>query len=295
MGAGKIAFATTVNLVGNRSAKSRSCGAEAGLVKWCYTASHLERLPYFAAEGLVLTNEVAYVQSHCRTSPRPRVRRFDERLTRAVLAYSERFARSLGKNKTKPLGGVGIAALFKWQLVGLTEYRAILATDLDVDLFLHTAGVPPPPHTHAGARVRLALGERVAAFLASPSTELLAAGDVHAPINTAFMLLKPNASTYRRGLRLLRQATWSYALGHDGGGARYGTPRALIPWGALPRRKAAAINRSRMLGFDTWRFVASEGDQGLFAQVQRHVSVSHLVSHASHIHYASYRPSLPYL
>ena len=261
---GKIAFATTVNLV--RPAKNRPCGGEAGLGKWCYTASHLERLPYFASEGVVLTNEIEYVRSLCHTSPRPRVRSFDERLTNAVFSYRERFERLLGNNKTKPLGGVGIAALFKWQLVALTEYRAILATDLDVDLFLYSAGVPPPPYTDAGARARLALKERVAAFLASP-IDLLAAGDVHSPINTAVMLLKPNASTYRRGLRVLRQAGWSYTLGHGGGGAHYGTPRALIPWGVLPRHKAGAINRSRMLKYNTWHFVASEGDQGLFVQV----------------------------
>ena len=96
------------------------------------------------------------------------------------------------------------STMLKWQLVGLTEYERVLYTDSDVDLFLHSAGRPPPASGLFWA-VWLAAWR---AFDAS-GLELISSGDPHVPINTGVMLLRPSSRTYQLGLDTLRAgATW---------------------------------------------------------------------------------------
>ena len=235
-----------------------SVSASCGLVKWCFSASQLVQLPYpeGGSEAVVVTNSgEPYVASLCRTHPLPRVVPFDPRLAAAV----ERWELHL-RNSTGAKGGlftISTTALAKWQLLALTEYRAIFMVDLDVDMFLLSAGRPPPERRAPG--LRHALVELYQSFLRS-NTTLVAKSDFHTPINTGVMMLKPSIATYERGLHTLEVGSFNFHHGFD----EVGPPQQALPWHRMASRKAYLINRSVMTRRNTWKFVGSSGDQGLF-------------------------------
>ena len=69
----------------------------------------------------------------------------------------------------------GMATLMKWEAFRRTEYAAVLLLDDDVDLFLHSAGVPPPLGTRARADLDYTWSVLYPQFLASQAPRPTAA------------------------------------------------------------------------------------------------------------------------
>ena len=238
---------------------SSSVSASCGLVKWCFSASQLVQLPYpeGGSEAVVVTNSgEPYIASLCRTHPSPRVVSLDPRLAAAM----DRWALVV-RNSTGAKGGlftISTTALAKWQLLALTEYRAIFMVDLDVDMFLQSAGRPPADPRRVPA-FRRTLVERYQSFLRSTAT-LVASSDWHSPINTGVMMLKPSTSTYEQGLQTLEVGTFDFRNGFNA----VGPPQQAFPWLKMAQNKSLVINGSQMARRNSWNFVGSSGDQGLF-------------------------------
>ena len=238
---------------------SSSVSASCGLVKWCFSASQLVQLPYpeGGSEAVVVTNSgEPYIASLCRTHPPPRVVSLDPRLAAAM----DRWALVV-RNSTGAKGGlftISTTALAKWQLLALTEYRAIFMVDLDVDMFLQSAGRPPADPRRVPA-FRRTLVEGYQSFLRSTAT-LVASSDWHSPINTGVMMLKPSTSTYERGLQTLEVGSFDFWNGFNA----VGPPQQAFPWFKMTQNKSLAINGSQMARRNSWNFVGSSGDQGLF-------------------------------
>lgn len=78
-------------------------------------------------------------------------------------------------------------------------------------------------------------------------------------MNTAFLLLKPDAELFAEGVAALRRATFNGTHGWD----RVGRPSAVVPrddhaWRVAERRPL------EMTRLDSWSFVCAETDQGFF-------------------------------
>ena len=89
--------------------------------------------------------------------------------------------------------------------------------------------------------------------------QLIASADVHSPINTGAMLLKPGMNVFEAGVRVLRRNRYDRLLGFD----LIGRPQtALSHLHTVP--VWPEINRTRMLQNNDWTFVGGHACQGLF-------------------------------
>jgi len=157
------------------------------------------------------------------------------------------------------------AGLLRLQFFGMTEYDAVLVTDLDVDLFLLHRGIPPRPSTVPGRRLRGAWTHDLGSFLASAKL-LVARSDAHSPINTATLILKPSTSVYALLGSVLQTGVFDPDLGFNRTGRpqdAIGSPAAL----GLTPRAAEAVNKTACWRHNDWRFVGGDGDQGLLVYV----------------------------
>jgi len=241
--------------------------ASCGMLKFCYSAGLLARASHLVVnlEPIVLTDAPRRARSMCAASElaggvAPRILGWSQRLQRLLMRHAAAVSAStndtawLTRSASSTLGG-----LYKWALVGRTEYDAIVVLDVDVDLFLYTGGAPPAAGTLHADIVRFAWGGAMAAFLNS-SLELVATTEtVSSPINSGVMLLKPKLATYRRGLRVLEHG-FTRQYGWEGAGA----PRKLLRLDNLPKAVAARMKSAEMLRCDCWDSVGAAGDQGFF-------------------------------
>ena len=164
-GPGRLAIAATQNLRSESAASEPTLGC--GMIKWCYSAAALARLPSLngTAEVVVFTNNAERVLAECH--PRPRVLEFSPELRADAARYEE--SRRASRRDRGNLGpfSFGMATLMKWEAFRRTEYAAVLLLDDDVDLFLHSAGVPPPLGTRARADLDYTWSVLYPRFLAS--------------------------------------------------------------------------------------------------------------------------------
>lgn len=261
-----IAVATSY-LRGTNSSAPAAVSASCGMVKWCFSLSQLVQLPYLGGrvEGVLITNDVAYALTICRTRPLPRMITYSDELANAVRQWS---ATLRGCNQSRSTGPslIGLASLAKWQLLAHTEYRAILVTDLDIDLFLSSRGRPPTPSEDVWPGQTMALRHALTTlfdlFIES-NTTLIASPDFHSPINTGVMLLKPSRDVYELGLRTLSTGTFD----SDGGFNNVGRPHSAIRWDRMHANKVMWLNGSVMSKSNRWTFVSATGDQGLFVYI----------------------------
>ena len=150
-----------------------------------------------------------------------------------------------------------IAGLTKWQLLAQTEYEAIVVVDLDVDLFLFSAGAPPADGSLQAEVLRHAWTFAVDSFLNS-TLQLVAGADFHSPINSGALLLKPSQRVYRLGLRALERGAFDPLLGWD----RVGRPQSVLRLDSLPARVAMSIRSATdPMRRNDWKFVGGGGDQ----------------------------------
>lgn len=250
----------TTQTVRHHSSFSRS--GSCGLVKWCYTVAQIISLPYLSgdADGIVITNDATHVRELCDDElPQLHIRAFEPHLAQLVTSWSKLVNYTQAMPWTRWLS---YAAMFKWQCFKLVEYAVIIFTDVDVDFFLSTSGMPPPIASARGRQLQKTLTDDLNLFVNNGSLELLASSDVHSPINTGVMVLKPSEVVYERGLRVLQRARFDRALGFD----MIGRPQH-----ALSHLKQSEywpyLERTRMLTQNDWNFVGGHACQGLFVHV----------------------------
>ena len=264
MTSGRLAIATSW-FVAPRQNSFTSWQSSCGLVKWCYSAAALAKMPYLDAEVAILTNNATRVRTECHADPPPRIipysQSFMDVVKRWQRAMHNRTYRRPVRDGLQNLP-FSMATLGKWEAFARTEYRAILLTDVDMDIFFSTSGQPPAPGTGAAALLERAWTISYPAFLAS-RYQLVAQGDASAPVVTAVQLLKPSAATYARGVQTLRTLRWS----GRGGFNETGPPQSLFNLSLLPQHHAKAITRSGWWRKNDWHVVTGDGDQGLFTHV----------------------------
>lgn len=251
----------TVHTLGPK-AGSAGCG----IVKWCFSATTFAESPLLrgGASVVVLTNNASWVRGECR-SPQVRIISPDPQLELVVRGWSASRPPRLAQRRSRPFRP---DTLMKWQLFALTDYNAILYTDVDVDLFLQTSGRPPPPlftsasGAPSGATFIAAWTRGFEAFLRS-STDLIALRDPHVPINTAAMLLRPSQHAYALGLATLQTRRFNFTHGFN----LTGRPRDVLPLQTLPYATAKRLRDNTMARRNTWDVVCGDSDQGLFVHV----------------------------
>ena len=248
--------------IDNRSTSSRA--GSCGLIKWCYSMSHLALAPYLVgrAELVVLTNDENNVRSLCASAATRllNVLPLDETLERLIRNWTL----MLNYSTFQWTRQVSVHALYKLQLFRLTQYRAILFTDVDVDLFLGSSGRPPSSlhgrlrNKKMGRDIEQAWTKSFTIFLNS-TVRLLASADQHSPINTGVMLLKPSLSIFEQAVRVLRRRRFDPLLGFDW----VGRPRDALRHLRV-MKEWDIINRTTMMRENDWNFVGGHACQGLF-------------------------------
>lgn len=233
-----------------------------GLVKWCYSAAALARLPSLQgkAEVVIFSNAPEADLDMCQ--PSPRLIGIRPELEADLVAWGRARSNATGRSK-KYLKALdfGLANLYKWEAFRHTEYSSILLTDTDVDFFTFSAGLLPRADSDAGTTLRYAWEVLFPRFLAS-STQLVATGDSHGPINAAVLLLKPSLRVYELGRAALQSRRWSPEAGfNESGPPSKVFPR--LPSGGLHYR----MRQTRMWHADTWNVITGDGDQGLLVHV----------------------------
>ncbi len=170
-GPGRLAIAATQNIRFDPPSPEPTLGC--GMIKWCYSAAALARLPSLngTAEVVVFTNDAERVLAECL--PRPRVIGFSAELRADAARWEESRRASLRDRGNLGPFAFGMATLMKWEAFRRTEYEAVLLLDDDVDLFLHSAGVPPPLGSRARAELDYTWSVLYPQFLASQATPLL--------------------------------------------------------------------------------------------------------------------------
>ena len=259
-----IAVATVV-IRGSNSTTPSALSFSCGLIKWCFSVSHLVQLPYLAGrvEGLVVSNDRAYVRRLCQSDPLPKVVAYSDELAHAVRRWSSALSSQQNRSSMSRTQMISLASLAKWQLVRMIEYRAILVLDLDIDMFLSSRG-RPPLHGHQASVLKHTLTTLLNLFIRS-NASLVATPDFHSPINTGVMLLKPSRGVYEMGLSTLSNGTFDRLLGFDGVGRPSDALR--LSWAAMGAEKTRLLNRTVMSRSNRWEFVAATGDQGLFVYI----------------------------
>jgi hypothetical protein len=116
--------------------------------------------------------------------------------------------------------------MFKWQLLGMVEYDAILLADLDVDM-MPLENDPARVAARWRDALPLFLSDRIRVDGREPpeaGVHVIANSDHASPINTGSMILKPSGFLYRSGLRALERCELNKTHGWD----LIGRPRRII-------------------------------------------------------------------
>lgn len=292
---------------------------DCGLLKWCFNAVRLVRMPWLAgqAEVAIWTNPrgAEFVRTECGARV-ARIVDFDSDLVELAGRWAKSTRNACGAaGKRCHLGvtSVNDVAVLKWQLVRHEEYRLIFLSDTDLDLFdMHyakseadflkhmqlawtlgleslissgTREARKPAIQHddrdgtSSRRRRYALSARNGSL-----AQLIANPDFESPINAGAMLIQPSASSFQLGVDALRTMRWN--LSHGFG--QTGSPCAGLPDKMLRAFTSNGIKRC------TWNFLGANTDQGLFWYVYgvqlKAVTRSSFKGYAAKHFWAYYKP-----
>ncbi|KAL1511497.1 hypothetical protein AB1Y20_006295 [Prymnesium parvum] len=145
----------------------------------------------------------------------------------------------------------------KWSFVAATHAKMVVFLDLDME--------PTPRVAHAAhaaehwASLLRCLERRNESFFSL--------SDHSTPVNTAYMIIKPNLSLYAEGVEVLWRAAKG-AFNSTHGWDLVGPPRSAVPpsdpsWTMLRRK------RMEMFTLNDWTFVCGATDQGFFFYIFR--------------------------
>jgi len=156
----------------------------------------------------------------------------------------------------------GVAMLYKWFVVGLSEYELIIFADLDVTLLR-----PEQPADAVRARWQSQWSHlsRDATGATTTGTVVLGDRDPLAAFNAGlWTIARPSTELYEEGLRQMHRVSFNRTHGFG----LLGRPKAVA--GARPQLKATlpGLQRSRTFKLNEWgspRIPFSDCDQGFFA------------------------------
>ena len=185
----------------------------------------------------------------------------EQRLLDALVRISKLARRRRRQGSPPQWHGGFLLNLLRWTCVRSTWAELAISIDLDTDMF--------PLLRSAPAKWQASHLEHWVSLLRCVAKQtrysLFSLYDGSAPVNTAFLVIRPNATLYEEGLHVLARAA-SYNRTH--GWDAVGRPSTAIPasdhvW-VSTRTKAM-----EMVAVDSWRFASAETDQGFFLYMFR--------------------------
>lgn len=160
--------------------------------------------------------------------------------------------------------------LLRWTVVRCTWAKLVISLDIDTDPFPlldrssaiseRNANWASDWSDHWVALLRCAASEQNFSLFSLP--------DGSAPVNTGFLIIKPDAALYEEGLSVLRRAANTFNSTH--GWDAIGPPSRSIPRSDFARRLVEQrLGSLEMITRDNWEFASAESDQGFFFYVYR--------------------------
>ena len=135
--------------------------------------------------------------------------------------------------------------LVKLQMLALTQFDRIIYTDTDVDPYFLISN-------HKVAQ----LNKARAHLYSLESNVLLAESDHESPINCGILVLTPNLQTYNIALDILQKNRFNITHGFEFAGP----PSTFLS-------NVPSTRGSRCVVKNTWEFVCSDADQGMFTHL----------------------------
>ena len=258
--------------------RSRGCKNIVCVVPmWCVAARRLkEALPHsWRSELLLMSNDRECYAMAARECAELELVSVEDELRAAVAACEGRCASHHPKARS-PHGCRERywTRLFRWQFWALTQYDAIVLTDLDVDFMPSSLSA-----WAVGARWARALP-----LLVQSSVKILASPVAGSPLMAGQMVILPSRRLYADGLSVLRSCQFSVRRGwQDVGSPSEGAANlyaractnhsalgAVVAQGAACRRQLAIESFGRFAdgghappaAKDHWNFVGASSDQG---------------------------------
>mmetsp|Transcript_24754 Transcript_24754/g.72771 ORF Transcript_24754/g.72771 Transcript_24754/m.72771 type:complete len:401 (-) Transcript_24754:117-1319(-) len=168
------------------------------------------------------------------------------------LARTQAFASQAYMEQTRRGSNMAVT-LTKWVVVGIEDAEFVVCVDLDVDLL--------PKSFAARALDVAATWHTLFDGMRRGDVDLATFADHSAPINSGFMVVRPDAELYRAGLELLGRANTSFDIAR--GWELLGPPRDVVP------RTDVVWHGKDFMKRNDWAFVGADIDQGFFFHMYR--------------------------
>ena len=184
-----------------------------------------------------------------------------EPLLRAAMRSLRERGRQLGRKRSY-WGTAWLMNLAKWVLVSCVHAHLAVFVDLDMEVLPrlgHLVGLPS-----RDAQVVAAWTQLLQCAM-THNASLFTHGDHSAPVNTAFIIVKPSAARYSEGIAVLERASQG-AFNESHGWDLVGRPRNAVPSVDDSWRSQQSM---QMRDENHWAFVCASLDQGHFFYVFR--------------------------
>ena len=187
------------------------------LTQWCLSVMRLEAaLPAWRVRRLVIValgQSTAWLNSSAGcalepVTPAPRLRNAAASCAARVAASSYAHLALLKRTS----GYVHDSAYFKeinmlkWHIFAMHEFEVILFADADLEIV---------PYAEAPRSLITKVWSSVLARLRASPAKVVADPDSDAPLNTGFMLLKPDAQIFDEGLAVMERCVYNRTVGWD--------------------------------------------------------------------------------
>ena len=155
-------------------------------------------------------------------------------------------------------GGAFTLNVLKWVIVSAVHAELVVFLDLDME---------PLPQQHASEAGAIDHWVSLFRCVQGRNESFFSLSDHSTPVNTAYMIVKPNASLYEEGIAALMRAAGG-AFNRTHGWDLVGPPREVVPpadpsWIMLRRK------RLEIFTLNDWTFVCADIDQGFFFYMYR--------------------------
>ena len=180
-----------------------------GFVQWCQNAARLEAAlpPHWKLSQLLLSSDARLAPMLARRAGCAALQHVPVSTELRTLATS-----CVDKLQYwKPLFFQAVN-LYKWQLLNMDTYDALVFADVDLELV--------PAAEHDPAWVGAVWRRAITGLMRHPQLNLVADPDVYSPLNGGLMLVKPSPALYRDGLRVLRACRFNASAGWELVGTR---------------------------------------------------------------------------